>query len=468
MTKYRITGIIIVSIVIFFIKQSSGQYTKLFDYTNAAAHGCYPKGSLISDSTYLYGMTTQGGTHSCGLVFKIKQDGSEFTKLHDFEDSPDGNEPHGGLISDGAYLYGMTYRGGIHGMGTIFKIKPDGTAYEKIFDFSGISNGSLPEAGLHYDGTYLYGTTIYGGLHNLGTAFKIKPDGTDFTKLYDFAGISNGKYPKGSLITDGTYLYGCASEGGANNKGTLFRIKTDGSDYAKLIDFAGQTNGECPQGLPLCNAGNIFIATKYGGGNYYGSVIKIKTDGTAFKKIFEFVNTVPTGVYPVGSLVSDGTYIYGVTLEGGTSSFGVIYKVKPDGTGFAKILDFSGSTNGSLSYGSYIIESDVLYGFTSQGGSKDMGTIFKFTLSTDINCYNVEKTISIYPNPGSNQMIVNNPPLHTKILLYDITGKLQKEQQLDLSNMVNTGELDTGIYFYRIIDSKGKMISTGKWVKCEK
>ncbi|MBK7650260.1 MAG: hypothetical protein IPJ20_05195 [Flammeovirgaceae bacterium] len=35
---------------------------------------------------------------------------AQYTKLHDFNIVPDGRNPHGSFISDGTFLYGMTYQ----------------------------------------------------------------------------------------------------------------------------------------------------------------------------------------------------------------------------------------------------------------------------------------------------------------------------------------------------------------------
>ena len=62
----------------------------------------------------------------------------------------------------------------------IFKIKLDGSGYTKLLDFNG-TNGQYPLGSLFYDGTYLYGTTTNGGVYDEGIIFKIKPDGTGYT-----------------------------------------------------------------------------------------------------------------------------------------------------------------------------------------------------------------------------------------------------------------------------------------------
>ncbi len=130
--KKLITLLAVISI----LNINAQQYTKLFDFNGT--NGAHPAGSLMSDGTYLYGMT-YGGVSDSGLIYKIKPDGTGYQRLFYFNEIS-GINPDGSLISDGIYLYGVTSEGGINGGGTIFKIKPDGTGFQKIFDFNG-ANG---------------------------------------------------------------------------------------------------------------------------------------------------------------------------------------------------------------------------------------------------------------------------------------------------------------------------------------
>ena len=54
----------------------------------------------------------------------------------------------------------------------------------------------------------MFGVVGTGGANNLGTIFKIKPDGTNYAKLLDFAGAANGSNPQGAFISVGALLYG--------------------------------------------------------------------------------------------------------------------------------------------------------------------------------------------------------------------------------------------------------------------
>lgn len=310
------------------------QYTNLLNFAGAT-NGKNPYGSLIYDGTFLFGMTQVGGVNDMGTLFKIKPDGTGYVNLLNF-DSANGSFPHGSLIYDGTFLYGMTDAGGTNNMGTIFKIMPDGTGYVNLLNFIGVANGRNPQGTLFYDGTFLYGMTAFGGTGGKGTLFKIMPDGTGFVKLLDFAGATNGRSPLGSLITDGTFLYGMTKAGGTNDLGTLFKIMPDGTGYVKLLDFAGASNGSLPYGSLIMDGTFLYGMTNEGGANDMGTLFKIMPNGSGYVNILNF-DGATHGSFPWGSPIMDGTFIYGMTFAGGANDMGTLFKIKPDGTGY---LDF--------------------------------------------------------------------------------------------------------------------------------
>ncbi len=364
--------------IIFKINSDGTGFADLFDFSYTAT-GAYPYGSLISDGTFLYGMTYQGGLVSYGTIFKIKPDGTGFTKLLDFNGT-NGGYPYGSLILEGSSLYGMTSDGGSNNLGTVFKINTDGTGFSKILDFIGITNGASPWGSLISDGTFLYGMTQRGGASNFGTLFKVKPDGSGYSKLLDFDNSTKGAYPKGSLAfsTDFSFLFGMTTDYGLNGRGTIFKIKTDGTGYVKLLDNDVGTNGPNPEGTPLVIGLSVYgVKSGLGAGAAPfppGTVYKINTDGTGYSKLFSFDIE---GNNPTGSLYSDGTFQYGMTSKGGTLDYGTIFKIKSDGTGFVRLFDFNGVLNGSRPTGSLISDGVFLYGMTSQGGANDIGILFK-------------------------------------------------------------------------------------------
>ena len=233
------------------------QFNTLLNF-DGTTNGTSPAESLLSYGTFLYGMTSYGGTNNLGTIFKILPDGTGYVNLMDFAGATNGSLPQGSLITDGTFLYGMTQQGGINDLGTIFKILPDGTGYVKLLDFAGATNGGFPNGTLYSDGTFLYGMTAAGGMNDIGVIFKIKPDGTNFDVLLNMGGGTTGRYPEGPLISDGTFLYGLTPAGGTSNLGTIFKIMPDGTGYLKLLNFAGGSDGSTPRGSLLSDGTNLY------------------------------------------------------------------------------------------------------------------------------------------------------------------------------------------------------------------
>src|SRR6218665_495758 len=212
---------------------ADAQYTKLLDF-NDAVSGSFPqRAALLPVGAFLYGTTQLGGANGMGTVYKIKPDGTGYQKLFDFDGTASGKWPHSSLVSDGTFLYGITSDGGNSDIGVIYKIKPDGTGFAKVLDFNG-TNGGMAEGALIYDGTYLYGMSLTFGPMSNGLFFKVKPDGTGYVDLYDC--FTAGTNPYGDFIMVGPYLYGMtfASAGGGCGCGSIFKIKPDGTGFTTL------------------------------------------------------------------------------------------------------------------------------------------------------------------------------------------------------------------------------------------
>jgi uncharacterized repeat protein (TIGR03803 family) len=145
---------------------------------------------LTLDGSTLYGMTVGGGTHGVGTIFKIGTDGSAYNILHSFALLSDGGDPwFGSMTLNGSTLYGMTYRGGSSGnngdgYGTIFKIGTDGSGYSVLHPFSDGSDGAYPAGSLTLSGSTLYGMTNGGGAYNKGVIFSLTiPEPSTFALL---------------------------------------------------------------------------------------------------------------------------------------------------------------------------------------------------------------------------------------------------------------------------------------------
>jgi uncharacterized repeat protein (TIGR03803 family) len=146
-------------------------------------HGWGPAAGLAVMNGVLYGTTLQGGTGTacgavgCGTVYSITRDGHEHV-IHSFQSGTDGAAPYGDLIAFHGKLYGTTENGGSNcsgnGCGIIFSIDDAGN-YTILHTFSGTPDGQSPMAGLTLLNGRLYGTTSSGGTYGPGTVFALTP-----------------------------------------------------------------------------------------------------------------------------------------------------------------------------------------------------------------------------------------------------------------------------------------------------
>lgn len=334
----------------------------------------YLYGPLVRGSSgALFGISAQGGQFGAGFVYRINSDGSDFTKLHDF-DGPNGARPQGALVegSDRA-LYGTTQQGGSN-WGTVFKINQDGTNFTKLYDFDYFVSGAFPVSALLSDGSgNLHGTATAGGFHGNGTIFRITEAGA-FTKLQDFDG-ANGAQPDGALIrgSDGAF-YGTALFGG-QGYGVVYRLSEDGATLTKLHEFS-QGDGANPKGALVRGTSGLFGTTLGGGVLGVGTVFRIDEEGKAFQMIYEFASGPGAG--PQGGLVvGSDLALYGSTQSGGAAFAGVVYKITESG-GFSVVHELDG-TSGSFPQPLLAIGGGAFVGTTLFGGSSGRGGIFSIT-----------------------------------------------------------------------------------------
>ena len=272
-------------------------------------------------------------------------------------------------------LYGTTLAGGINDLGTVFKI--DRSGKETILHSFQGTDGSEPfYGGLLIDSAgNLYGTTSSGGSYGNGTVFKLDTAGNE-TVLHSFQGI-DGEAPYGGLLRDPAgNLYGTTSAGGSYGAGTVFRLDIQGHATV-LHSFQGSNDGATPYGtLTMDREGNLLGTTVLGGASDNGTVFKLDILGNT--TVLHSFQGGADGSNPyAGVTVDDAGNLYGTTDGGGTYGFGTAFKV--DTRGKETVLhSFQGNNDGANPDGALVIDgAGNLFGTTVfGGGSADDGTVF--------------------------------------------------------------------------------------------
>jgi uncharacterized repeat protein (TIGR03803 family) len=360
-------------------------YNPLYSF-KGTRDGRNPQLGAIADA--LYGTAFLGGDHSCacGTVFKLFPNG-DFTVLHAFA-GPDGANPTAALVVDGdGDLYGTTSQGGVGEprAGTVFRLSPPASSGDPwtetvLHTFRGAPDGAHPYAGLIRDASgSFYGTTSEGGVFNQGTVFKLDSAGEE-TVLYSFVGSSDGANPYGGVVRDSAgNLFGTTSQGGIFNYGTVFMLAPTGAENI-LHSFSGVTDGAFPSGgLALDPAGNLYgTANEGGSADDEGTIFKADSTG-AFTVLHTFTGKIG-GANPSAAMVLDSSNnLYGTTNEGGDRDFdGTVFTLDTTTGKFKLLHTFRGGDDGTYPYTGVIVDSaGNLYGATVNGGTFSRGLVFK-------------------------------------------------------------------------------------------
>jgi len=250
----------------------------------------------------------------------------------------------------------------------------------------------------------LYGATAAGGISNAGTVFRLNPDGSGFSTLMSFS-VTNGAAPQAglALASDGT-LFGSTYSGGISNFGTIFKLRTNGSGFQVLHSFTGGGDGQNPSGDPiLASNGAVYGVTYYANGSTRGTVYRIDQNGSNYSIVHTFTGT-PDGQQPRGKLfpAADGM-LYGTTVFGGISSqLGTIYKVSLDGSVYSMIHALQNSTSEGRGPNAGVCQSSngFLYGTVYNGGSSNVGAIFQ--VDTNGNNYTLVRSFQSTGGDGQN------------------------------------------------------------------
>jgi uncharacterized repeat protein (TIGR03803 family) len=368
--------------VLFEYDPTTSTYTKKLDF-DGPVKGSYPNGSLIQATNgKLYGMTTSGGGFDKGVIFEYSLITNTYTKKLDFDGLGKGSSPYGKLLqATNSKLYGMTSEGGTTSNGVLFEYDPATNTYTKKLDFNGTEKGMSPLGSLvQAINGKLYGTTIYGGVKYNGVLFEYDLTTNAYTKKLDFDNTINGGLPLSLIQTANGKLYGMTAYGGVNGRGVLYEYAPSTSTFIKRLDFNSSNNGNDPHsGLMMAANYKLYGLAYSGGTNGLGVLFEYDLLTNTYTNKLNF-DGLEKGSYPRGSMVqATNNKLYGMTSEGGIFSKGVLFEYDPASNIYTKKVDLDGSGKGSYPSGSLIQAiNGKLYGMINSGGVNNLGVLFEY------------------------------------------------------------------------------------------
>jgi|tagenome__1003787_1003787.scaffolds.fasta_scaffold20984436_3 uncharacterized repeat protein (TIGR03803 family) len=257
--------------------------------------------------------------------------------------------------------------------------------YEEVFANLGIGDTGTPPNGRLVqakDGNF-YGTCQQGGVKQGGVAFRLTPAG-QLSAFYPFdlspSEVGTRPHAGFAIGADGN-LYGSTTELSGNGGGTVFRMMLSGR--TTVLRFNDRSLLWTPTSYTqfLRAADGSFYAGLYDldtqTESLVGLIQRLNADGTI---VFSTqMNRTAHGAEPKARLTQGGDgYIYGTASEGGSNNMGTIFRVTSTGA-INLVHSFSGA-DGSKPESSLVKASDgSFYGTTTRGGTSDMGTVFRLT-----------------------------------------------------------------------------------------
>lgn len=331
---------------------SSSTATELVSFS--FSNGANPTGRLFKASNGLfYGLTSSGGNNSGGILFSMDPTTNTFTVRQHFS-STTGTVPLGALSESSGKLYGLCSSGGIADGGTLFEYTIASNTLVAKVDLSITSVGTIPQNGLFKASNgKMYGNTSAAAANGLGAFFEYTPGASVVTKRKDFS-LADGSQPLGDVTqASNGLLYGTTSNNGSFGKGTIFSFNTASNTFTSIYHFNGLEGGTPGGDLLQASNGKLYGVFKEEGLGSSGGVFSWTINPGTYTEEYDF-NVAPTtseGKFPDCSLVqgADGK-LYGTTTQGGTNDLGVIFRFNPASLAYENVTIFAGTSNGSLPY----------------------------------------------------------------------------------------------------------------------
>ena len=342
--------------------------------------GFAPSGALVAGpGGKLYGTTAFGAAYSRGASFKSSTSGKLKTLYAFGAPGTPQARPSGGLTlaGDGNFYGGARGDSGQHDV--VYRMTPQGET-TTLFDLNTSScRAPAGKLALAQDGR-LYGMTYFGGANDRGCIYSVGTDGV-FTLLHSMAAADGAgdSYSRLVVSSDG-YLYGTSPYGGAHDGGTLFRVSTTG-EFEVIHAFASPGSSEAAEptkGLVEGPDGMLYGSAYRGGAQDLGVIYRIAKDGSQLSVILDYAE-FGRGLRPAGELAlgSDGQ-LYGAAFKGGIRGLGQYFRVTLDGQ-YTKLHQADRDLKESSALIGQMVElaPGEFYGLTETGGKYTQGTLFK-------------------------------------------------------------------------------------------
>jgi uncharacterized repeat protein (TIGR03803 family) len=357
---------------------SSEQLLKAAESVRSSlVEGAAPAGAALSDDAYRQFLAAIQGESGLHVVRQFERG--------------EGSGFANLAMADAGTIFGTATQGGPANQGFIFSVNADGSDYRLIhgFQFTGTQRPGPNALMLGPDGA-LYGTLQDGGDHNRGALYRVETDGSDFTILHHFSDARDQDGGRPILIgsdASGT-LYGTCNNGQRNAAPRLFRINVDGSGFEVIYrplttDERNRLTTERDNAAEQVESLQQALASD-APRNVPERVIqqweeRLPQMKARFEEAQAALAAAGDGMLGPMTVGEDG-FFYGVAQAMvDRQQHSVIFRLSDDGRAYEVLHHFDGAPlDGTRAETPPLVASDgKLYGFTATGGIANAGVIYR-------------------------------------------------------------------------------------------
>lgn len=359
----------------------------------------------------LIGTTLWGGTNQGGVVFQIGDDGSNYQIIGEPEFFG-GHYPAGNQMVEGptGKIVGST-RNGNNGR-PIFEYDPVAGDYNVL---SNLGANSIPQlSGPTFQmemlpGSVLLATSEGYGAFGGGAIYEFDVATQAINIVHSFDPATEGSYPRTGvfLASNGKY-YGGNQYDGLNGSGTFWEYDPVGGSLNVINHFA-TTDGRWPHGNLVELGGKIYGLTWQGGTGLYGVIYSYDLATATFS--IEHNNSIQSQIQHGMTVGPDGN-LYGTSSWGGANLDGYIYQYNPVTGTRTVVHDFLAATDGEGASAELTLHGGIFYGSCSYGGSNDLGTFFSYDPIADVFSLIHDCDGSLGTRPTDKMMLHSNGKLY--------------------------------------------------------
>ena len=262
------------------------------------------------------------------------------------------------VMTQDGWIYGVTVEGGAHRVGSLFRINHDGTGFAVLHDFSDSrQDGYYPAKLFVSPSGLIYGTTVAGGPSGAGGLFSVDPKSGAYASLWSNpGGLRDGIW---TLDKEKNPLYVTAVAKQFATDGRLVHVHSDGTSTIETIPIQIGRNPPFVDG----GFGGLYVGTQ-------NHLYRLAKDGQTAMELHTF-QSGPDDGDGVSSLVTgDDGALYGTTPRGGKYDSGVVFRINRDGSGFKILYSDQGAAPQSPIWGDgrlWVTTEQGLTGFTPSG-----------------------------------------------------------------------------------------------------